>query len=89
VIGSTIGGLVSSKRNRTAETVIVASCFIIVGCGLLSTISSDHTMDKAIYGYEVIFGLGNGLTFSSTAMMVSFASGPENNGSYISPDILT
>ncbi|KAF2433345.1 putative MFS multidrug transporter [Tothia fuscella] len=78
-VGSAFGAGVSSKKNITSYTSIVAFSFIIVGCGLFSTISNSRSFDRAIYGYEVILGFGNGLTFSSITMMVSLANTPENN----------
>jgi hypothetical protein len=60
--------------------VIAASCLILLGCGLLSTISDSHDIEKAIYGYEVILGFGTGLTFSSMTLMVNVVSSKEDNG---------
>ena len=68
--------------NFTSHTLIVAACLILLGCGLLSTISDGVAMDKAVYGYQFILGLGTGLTFSSVTMMASLANDSDNVGEW-------
>jgi hypothetical protein len=58
----------------------VASCLILLGSGLLSTISGGNSIDKAVYGYEFILGLGCGLILSSMTMMVNLVTTLEDNG---------
>ncbi|MCJ1292272.1 hypothetical protein MMC34_003822 [Xylographa carneopallida] len=53
--GSTLGGLCSSRKNRTFVTLLVASCLMVVGCALLSTASDGLDIQPALYGYQVIF----------------------------------
>jgi hypothetical protein len=79
-LGSGLGGAISSKRNLTSHSAIVSSCLILLGCGLMSTISAGHSIDHAIYGYETIIGLGCGLMFSSVTMMVNLVSSVQDNG---------
>ena len=78
--GGGVGGAISSRKNLTSHTLIVAVCLILLGCGLMSTISDTPTLDEAVYGYQCILGLGTGLTFSSVTMMTNLANEPENIG---------
>jgi hypothetical protein len=75
-----LGGAISSKKNLTSQTAIVASCLILLGTGLLSTIKGGHSIDKAVYGYEFILGLGCGLILSSLTMMVNLVTSLDDNG---------
>ena len=69
--GSTIAGFFSSKRNNTFFTLITASCLMVVGCGLLSTASNGFEIDNAVYGYQVVFGFGLGMTFTTVTIIAS------------------
>ena len=70
-LGSTIGGFLSSKRNRTFFTLTFASCLMVLGCGLLSTASDGLAIENSIYGYQVIFGFGLGMTFTTVTIIAS------------------
>jgi hypothetical protein len=93
--GGGVGGGISTRKNLTSHTLIVAVCLILLGCGLMFTISDTPTLDQAVYGYQCILGLGTGLTFSSVTMMTNLANEPENIGELqpfarpIPPRILT
>ena len=50
---------------------MVASSFLLLGSGLLSTTSTGPHLDSAIYGYQVIFGLGIGMTFSTSVIVTT------------------
>ncbi|MCJ1318879.1 hypothetical protein MMC15_004211 [Xylographa vitiligo] len=69
--GSTVGGLCSSRKNRTFVTLLVASCLMVVGCALLSTASDGLEIEPALYGFQVIFGLGLGTTFTTVTIIAS------------------
>lgn len=68
-IGSFLGGAFSSKRNNTSYTLVGASCLQLLGVGLMTTITGSHTSEAAQYGYQAIFGLGVGLSFSAATIM--------------------
>ncbi|KAI4604318.1 hypothetical protein KJ359_000453 [Pestalotiopsis sp. 9143b] len=72
--GSFLAGVVSSKRNNTAYTLIAASCLQLVGLIFLSLLSDVDTEIYAQYGYQVIFGLGIGLSFASVTILTSVRS---------------
>ena len=69
--GSTFGGLLSRRKNRTFFTLMLASSLMLVGCGLLSTTSDGFDLQPALYGYQVVFGLGLGMTFTTVTIVAS------------------
>ncbi|KAI9727331.1 MAG: hypothetical protein M1828_006950 [Chrysothrix sp. TS-e1954] len=65
-----IGGLASSKKNNTAWTLIAAACLMALGTGLLSSISdTGRAVPTKLYSFEVLFGFGIGLTFSTSTVI--------------------
>ena len=86
--GSFVGGVVSSKKNNTSPTLISAGCFTLLGCGLLSTLGGGKEFYKPTYGYQVILGLGVGLTFSSVTVLTNINSKSEHIGMYFGSYIL-
>ncbi|RYP41388.1 hypothetical protein DL767_001026 [Monosporascus sp. MG133] len=69
--GSFLAGALSSKRNNTSITLIASLCLQLIGTGLLSTLSNVTTEIKAQYGYQVILGLGIGLSLGAATILVS------------------
>ncbi|KAL8808018.1 MAG: hypothetical protein Q9182_000296 [Xanthomendoza sp. 2 TL-2023] len=51
---------------------------LLSGCGLLSTLDGGRDFYSPTYGYEFILGLGVGLTFSSSTLLASLTSKPED-----------
>ena len=70
-LGSTIASWASSKKNNTFYTLMVASSFLLLGSGLLSTTSTGPHLESAVYGYQVIFGLGIGMTFATSVIVTT------------------
>lgn len=70
-VGAFIGGAVSSKKNRTFYTFVAAACFNMLGSGLLSTVSSSTSIEKKVYGFQFLLGIGMGMTFSSAGILIS------------------
>ncbi|UNI24085.1 hypothetical protein JDV02_009861 [Purpureocillium takamizusanense] len=69
--GSFVGGAVSSKRNNTGFTLLGSSCLQLLGVGLMTTITTSDSRQAAQYGYQAIFGLGVGMSFSAATIMTS------------------
>lgn len=69
--GSFLGGAISSKRNNTSYTLVAASCLQLLGVGLMTTVSGDSETAAGQYGYQAIFGLGVGLSFSAATIMTN------------------
>ncbi|RDL33234.1 MFS general substrate transporter [Venustampulla echinocandica] len=70
-VGSLIGGGASAKKNLTFYTMSIATALMMVGTGLLSTMPSDGSQTNAHYGWEVILGLGLGMSVSTATFMTS------------------
>ena len=68
-LAAMIGGMASSKKNNTAATLIVAACLMALGTGLISTVDHESRVQAKLYGFEVIFGFGIGLTFSTNTVI--------------------
>lgn len=78
-MGSIIAGAFSKKKNNTSRTLVVAACFQVIGLGLLTTF--DHPASPVVpqFGYQTVFGLGVGLTFSSATILTKIqASGKDH-----------
>ena len=69
--GSFLAGSLSSRRNNTSITLIASSCLQLIGMGLLTTLSDVTTEIKAHYGFQVIIGLGIGLSLGAATIMTS------------------
>lgn len=68
-VGSILGGTFSKRKNNTSRTLLAASCFQIIGLGLLTTFDSPSSPMGPQFGFQSIFGLGVGLTFSSATIL--------------------
>jgi len=71
-----------ARKNLTFYSLLGANCLLLLGSGLLSTVSDGETIDRAIYGYQVIFGLGVGGTLSGTAITAAINSNFEHYGEH-------
>ena len=80
--GSAVAGLISSKKNLSSPTFVGATALMLIGSGLLSTVSNDTAFEPSQYGYQVIFGFGAGLLFASTSILVTYAQSLDNIGKY-------
>ncbi|KAJ1335673.1 MFS transporter DHA2 family methylenomycin A resistance protein [Microdochium nivale] len=67
--GSFLAGTICKKRNVTALILILAQTLQAVGVALFLTMRSTDAEVKAQNGYQVILGLGIGLSFGSTTML--------------------
>jgi hypothetical protein len=83
--GSGLGGIVSSRRNNTFWTLLVASSLVLISCGLMSNLSADFKISGSIDGYQVILGLGVGLTFSSITVMTVLEAELDDRGKLYYP----
>lgn len=82
-VGSFVGGAVSSKKNRTFPCFATATGLVLLGTGLLSTISSDQKTPSRVYGFEVLVGIGAGLTMSTVSILTSIEVSQADHGSWI------
>lgn len=70
-VGSFLGGAISSKRNNTSITLVLASCLQLLGVGLMILVSHTDSEPESQYGFQAIFGLGVGLSFSAATIMTN------------------
>ena len=82
-IGSFLGGVISKKRNLTSYTLIVSSILQFAGCGLLSTIGNAIDIKPRQYVFEVILGLGIGLSLSTTSIMTTVQAKRGDLGAFV------
>ena len=83
-IGTSLAGGLSSRRNLTAYTLVVPSALQIVGYGLMTTPSPLTGAPDAVYGYQILLGVGFGAHIASTMLNVVFRyfSQPEHTGTF-------
>lgn len=67
-IGSALSGRINAVKNYVFETLLVGSCLMTVGCGLLTTLSHELDSGKQL-GFVIFCGLGFGLTIAASTMM--------------------
>lgn len=78
-MGSIIAGALSRRKNNTSRTLVAASCLQVIGLGLLTTFDAPSSPTAPQFGYQAIFGLGVGLTFSSATILTKIqASGRDH-----------
>jgi MFS family permease len=70
-IGSFLGGAISSRKNNTSITLVIASCFQLLGVGLMMLATSPDSKPEFNYGFQAIFGLGVGLSLSAATIMTN------------------
>lgn len=82
-VGSFAAGIASSKKNRTFHTFTIATAIVLVGTGLLTTIPADLKMPAKVYGFEVIVGIGIGMTFSTISVLTSIEASADMHSIYV------
>jgi hypothetical protein len=84
-VGSMISANLSSKlRVPGLYLSIVGSGFQVIGYALLSTLDSSVHITPGTYGYEVLCGLGCGMTYQMMYLMVPFTVGVRDKGAFFS-----
>lgn len=69
--GSFLAGTLSSGMDLLCPSMVSGSALITLGCGLLSTLSDSVRVETKIYGFQVLVGLGFGLTVSSSSILAN------------------
>ncbi|RGP66400.1 hypothetical protein FLONG3_8837 [Fusarium longipes] len=67
-IGSVVAGKINNTKNYTFESLLIGSCFMTLGCGLLVSLPHESG-DAKLLGYMTFCGLGFGLTVASSTML--------------------
>ncbi|WQF83402.1 Putative sugar transporter, major facilitator superfamily, MFS transporter superfamily [Colletotrichum destructivum] len=68
-LGTTLGGIANKTKNRLFETTAVASCFMTLGCGLMTTLSSSVNLEPKALGFLTFIGFGFGLSATSSTVL--------------------
>ncbi|KAK2044128.1 major facilitator superfamily transporter [Colletotrichum somersetense] len=68
-LGTALGGIVNKSKNRLFETMAVASCFMALGCGLMTTLSSSVDLEPKAIGFLTFVGFGFGLSATSSTII--------------------
>ncbi|CCF37691.1 major facilitator superfamily transporter [Colletotrichum higginsianum] len=68
-LGTTLGGIANKTKNRLFETTAVASCFMTLGCGLMTTLSSSANLEPKALGFLTFIGFGFGLSATSSTVL--------------------
>jgi hypothetical protein len=69
-VGTFIAAAMSSRWNLTAYGTIIASALQVVGYGLTTTLDDEREISASIYGYQVILGVGFGMSIASTTILI-------------------
>ncbi|KAF7187571.1 Efflux pump FUS6 [Pseudocercospora fuligena] len=78
-IGSTLGTILSPKRDNLCPTIAVGSALMALGTGLLATLSNGQAVEAKLYGFQVFVGLGFGMTASSSSLINNIESKPKDH----------
>ncbi|KAI1263893.1 major facilitator superfamily domain-containing protein [Xylariaceae sp. FL1019] len=73
-LGAFSAGAASRRRNNTSWTLMAAHACQLLGIGLMATLRDTTTEIKAQYGFQVILGLGIGLSLGAVTIMASVQS---------------
>lgn len=79
-VATMLGGLISEKKDHTFATLFTGSCLMVIGCGLLSTLSTDLNHEPRAYAFQIFIGLGFGLTLSTTTLLATVESERKDHG---------
>ncbi|KAK6852583.1 hypothetical protein PG995_011134 [Apiospora arundinis] len=74
-VGSMVAGKVNSERDLICETLVISSSLVMLGCGLLSTLSDTAHVEGKALGFLVFVGLGFGMSAASATMLGSMRAG--------------
>jgi len=69
----------SSKRNNTFYTYLVASSLVLLGTGLLTTIDTSGEIQPKTYGFQIVLGFGIGMAFASMSIVASLQADHSNH----------
>lgn len=75
-LGAFSAGAMSRQRNNTSWTLLAAHCFQLLGAALLLLLRGVSMGIKAQYGFQVLLGLGIGLSLGAATIMASIQCHP-------------
>ncbi|KAI5257952.1 MFS general substrate transporter [Aureobasidium subglaciale] len=76
-IGSILGGL---TMEHTFPALAVSTALMAIGAGLLSTLSVHTGVQNRTYGYELLLGLGTGISVSTSTVFANISTRSDDKG---------
>lgn len=67
-IGASIAGAANSTKNRTFEVLLAGTLLMTIGTAALSTLKNQVQVQPAVYGFQVLVGLGVGMTITTASL---------------------
>lgn len=77
-VGSFFGGAISGKKNNTGITLVAAALLQLLGTSLMLLDTNKDAYSAIQYAFQVLFGLGVGLSFSAATIMTNLVPGEES-----------
>lgn len=68
-LGSFTSSFFLRQRNYTFQCLVFASGLVLLGCGLMTTLSDQIAIEPKCYAYQVILALGVGMIMSATNLL--------------------
>lgn len=72
--------IVSKFRVPGVYLVLAGAVLQVIGYALLSTLDESTAIQPAIYGYQVLCGVGSGISYQVLYLLVPFTSDNVDNG---------
>lgn len=73
-VGSFTSSFFLRKKNLTFQCLVSAAGLVLLGCGLLTTLSDTVAIEPKCYGFQVILALGVGMTMSAANLLYALPS---------------
>lgn len=72
-VGTVVSGkLVSKLKVPSIYIILLGAVLQVIGYAFLGTLRASATIEKRIYGFQVIAGLGCAFSYSNLMMLVAF-----------------
>ena len=68
-LGSFTSSFFLRQRNLTFPCLVFASGLVMLGCGLMTTLSDQVLIEPKCYAYQAILALGVGMTMSAANLL--------------------
>ena len=82
-VGSAVAGVISNKRNFLFETLTLSSCLMLLGFGLMTTLSASPELEAKALGFLVFIGLGFGMSATVSTILAITESSIRDHGMWL------
>ncbi len=69
-VGSFTAGAVA-RKSEVSSVLVPGTALILLGSGLMTTLSPSQGLEPKLYGFQVLLGFGIGVIFAATSVAVS------------------